>query len=215
MGADRPTVEHHFDFGSPNCYFAHRVIGAIERRTGARFVYVPILLGGVFKATNNQAPLIAFKDIANKLAYDRLEIRRFIARHRLERFRMNPFFPVNTLQVMRGVTALQGDPSFMPTIEALFGLMWEEGKKLDDPQVIVQSLSERGLDGAAFLARTQQPDVKAKLIANTERSVARGAFGAPTFFVGDEIYFGKDRLRDVEEAIVAAAPSPLAVAPTP
>ena len=214
MGAERPAVEHHFDFGSPNCYLAHRVIGAIEQRTGAKFVYVPILLGGVFKATNNQAPLAAFKDIANKLAYDRLEIRRFIARHRLERFRMNPFFPVNTLQLMRGATALEDDPSFMPTIEALFGLMWEEGKKLDDPQVLVQSLDERGLDGAAFLARAGRPEVKAKLIASTERSVARGTFGAPTFFVGDEIYFGKDRLRDVEEAIVAAAPMPPAIAPT-
>ena len=205
MGADKPRVEHHFDFGSPNCYFAHRVIGAIEQRTGATFTYVPILLGGVFKATNNQAPLIAFKDIANKLAYDRLEIRRFIARHRLDRFKMNPFFPVNTLQLMRGVTALQDDPSFMPAVEALFSLMWEEGRKMDDPDVIVQSLNERGLDGATFLARAQQPEVKARLMANTERSVARGAFGAPTFFVGDEIYFGKDRLRDVEEAIVAAS----------
>jgi len=205
MGADKPRVEHHFDFGSPNCYFAHRVIGAIEQRTGATFIYVPILLGGVFKATHNQPPLVAFKDIANKLAYDRLEIRRFIARHRLDRFRMNPFFPVNTLQLMRGVTALQDDPSFMPAVEALFSLMWEEEKKMDDPDVIVQSLNERGLDGATFLARAQQPEVKAKLMANTERSVARGAFGAPTFFVGDEIYFGKDRLRDVEEAIVAAS----------
>ncbi len=206
MGAGKPRVEHHFDFGSPNCYFAHRVIGAIEQRTGATFIYVPILLGGVFKATHNQPPLIAFKDIANKLAYDRLEIRRFITRHRLDRFKMNPFFPVNTLQLMRGVTALQDDPSFMPAVEALFSLMWEEGKKMDDPDVIVQSLSERGLDGATFLARAQQPEVKATLTANTERSVARGAFGAPTFFVGDEIYFGKDRLRDVEEAIVAASP---------
>lgn len=215
MDAERPSVEHHFDFGSPNCYFAHRVIGEIERRTGATFTYAPILLGGVFKATNNQAPLAAFKDIANKLAYERLEIRRFIARHRLDRFRMNPFFPVNTLQVMRGVTALHGDPSFMPAIEALFSLMWEEGRKLDDPEVIAHSLDERGLDGAAFVARAQLPEVKARLIANTERSVARGTFGAPTFFVGDDIYFGKDRLRDVEEAIGAATSSSLPTAPTP
>src|SRR5580704_10084 len=97
MAVEKPRVEHHFDFGSPNCYFAHRAIPAIERRTGATFVYVPVLLGGIFKATNNQAPLIAFKDIANKLAYDRLEIKRFIARHRLTKLRSNPHFPVNTL----------------------------------------------------------------------------------------------------------------------
>src|SRR5450432_910348 len=99
MSADKVRVEHHFDFGSPNSYFAHRAIPAIEERTGAKFVYVPVLLGGIFKATNNQAPLIAFKDIANKLAYDRLEIKRFIARHHLTRFEINPFFPVNTLQL--------------------------------------------------------------------------------------------------------------------
>ena len=201
----KPGVEHHFDFGSPNCYFAHRAIGAIEQRTGATFTYVPILLGGVFKATNNQPPLVAFKDIKNKLAYDRLEIKRFIARHRLEKFRINPHFPVNTLQVMRGVTALQHDASFMATVEAIFCLMWEDGEKMDDPEVIVQSLNERGLDGKTFLARAAEPEVKAALMANTERSVARGTFGAPTFFVGDAIYFGKDRLREVEEAIVAAS----------
>jgi 2-hydroxychromene-2-carboxylate isomerase len=204
MTNQRPRVEHHFDFGSPNCYFAHRVIPAIEQRTGATFVYVPILLGGVFKATNNQAPIVAFKDIANKLAYDRLEIRRFIARHRLGRFRMNPHFPVNTLQLMRGILALADDPGFMPTIEALFCLMWEEGAKLDDPDTLVRSLVARGLDGVRFLARAAEPEVKARLVAETERSVARGTFGAPTFFVGDEIFFGKDRLRDVEEAIVGA-----------
>jgi 2-hydroxychromene-2-carboxylate isomerase len=198
------TVEHHFDFGSPNCYFAHRAIPAIEQRTGATFAYVPILLGGVFKATHNQPPLVAFRDVANKLAYDRLEIKRFIARHRLEKFRVNPFFPVNTLQLMRGVVGLQDDPAFMPVIETLFCLMWEEGKKMDDAAVIVETLNARGFDGEAFLGRAQTPEVKAKLMANTERSVARGTFGAPTFFVGEEIYFGKDRLRDVEEAIVAA-----------
>jgi 2-hydroxychromene-2-carboxylate isomerase len=202
---EKLRVEHHFDFGSPNCYFAHRVIGAIEQRTGATFTYVPILLGGVFKATNNQAPLIAFKDIANKLAYDRLEIKRFVARHRLTKFKINPHFPVNTLQIMRGVVALEGDPSFMAIIEATFCLMWEDGRKMDDAEVIVRSLNERGLDGARFLARAAEPEVKARLMANTERSVARGTFGAPTFFVGDEIYFGKDRLRDVEEMIVAAS----------
>jgi 2-hydroxychromene-2-carboxylate isomerase len=202
---EKPQVEHHFDFGSPNCYFAHRVIGAIEQRTGATFTYVPILLGGVFKATNNQAPSLAFKDIANKLAYDRLEIERFIARHRLGKFRMNPHFPVNTLQLMRGVTALRGDPLFMTVVEAIFCLMWEEGRKMDDAEIVVQSLNERGIDGKAFLARAAEPPFKAELMANTERSVARGAFGAPTFFVGEDIYFGKDKLRDVEEALVEEA----------
>lgn len=205
MSVDKVRVEHHFDFGSPNCYFAHRAIPAIQERTGATFVYVPVLLGGIFKATNNQAPLIAFKDIANKLAYDRLEIKRFIARHCLNRFRMNPHFPVNTLQMMRGVTALQADPAFMTYVEALFASMWEEKRKMDDPAAIVAALGERGLDGQTFLAHAQEADVKARLMANTARTVERGAFGAPTFFVGDEIYFGKDKLREVEDAIVTSA----------
>ena len=205
MSAKDVKVEHHFDFGSPNCYFAHRAIPAIEERTGVKFTYFPMLLGGVFKATNNQAPLIAFKDIANKLAYDRLEIKRFIARHRLTHFKTNPFFPVNTLQLMRGVAGLEGDPAFPSYVEALFSLMWEEGKKMDDPETIVQSLDQRGLDGKGFLARAQEPEVKAKLMANTAQSVERGVFGAPTFFVGGEIYFGKDKLHEVEEAIVAAS----------
>jgi 2-hydroxychromene-2-carboxylate isomerase len=205
MSAKDVKVEHHFDFGSPNCYFAHRAIPAIEQRTGAKFAYVPMLLGGVFKATNNQAPLVAFKDIANKLAYDRLEIKRFIARHHLTRFKMNPFFPINTLQMMRGVVGLEGDPAFSSYVEALFALMWEEGQKMDDPDTIVARLDARGLDGKGFLARAQSPEVKAKLMANTAQSVERGAFGAPTFFVDGEIYFGKDKLHEVEEAIVTAS----------
>jgi 2-hydroxychromene-2-carboxylate isomerase len=205
MSAKDVKVEHHFDFGSPNCYFAHRAIPAIEDRTGAKFAYVPMLLGGVFKATNNQAPLVAFKDIANKLAYDRLEIKRFIARHHLTRFKMNPFFPINTLQMMRGVVGLEGDPAFSSYVEALFALMWEEGQKMDNPDTIVARLDARGLDGKGFLARAQSPEVKAKLMANTAQSVERGAFGAPTFFVDGEIYFGKDKLHEVEEAIVTAS----------
>jgi 2-hydroxychromene-2-carboxylate isomerase len=205
MSAKDVKVEHHFDFGSPNCYFAHRAIPAIEQRTGVKFAYVPMLLGGVFKATNNQAPLVAFKDIANKLAYDRLEIKRFIARHHLTRFKMNPFFPINTLQMMRGVVGLEGDPAFSSYVEALFALMWEEGQKMDNPDTIVARLDARGLDGKGFLARAQSPEVKAKLMANTAQSVERGAFGAPTFFVDGEIYFGKDKLHEVEEAIVTAS----------
>jgi 2-hydroxychromene-2-carboxylate isomerase len=196
-------VEFHFDFGSPNAYFAHRAIPAIEARTGAKFRDVPVLLGGVFKLTNNKSPIVQFAGIKNKLDYDRLEIQRFIAKHRLTQFHMNPNFPVNTLGIMRGAVAAEMDGVLMPYVEAMFRGMWEEGRKLDDPAVIVATLNETGLDGARLAARTQDQDVKDKLLANTEASVARGTFGAPTFFVGNEIYFGKDRLRDVEEAIAA------------
>jgi 2-hydroxychromene-2-carboxylate isomerase len=198
-----PKVEFHFDFGSPNAYFAHKVIPGIEQRTGAKLIYVPILLGGVFKLTNNQAPMVQFKGIKNKLEYQRLEFTRFIRTHGLARFKMNPHFPVNTVQVMRGAVAAEIDGQLARYVDAVFRNMWEEGLKMDDPAVITAALTQSGLDGARTLARIQDQAVKDRLLKNTEATVARGTFGAPTFFVGDQIFFGKDRLRDVEEEILA------------
>ena len=198
----KPRVEFHFDFGSPNAYLSHRVIPAIEARTGVKFVYVPVLLGGVFKATGNRSPSEAFAGIRNKPEYERLEVQRFLRRHGLTRYQRNPFFPVNTLRIMRGAVAAEMD-GFLPAyVEAVYHHMWEEPKKMDEPDVIRAALDASGLDGAAILARAEEPAVKARLIANTDASVARGGFGSPTFFVGEDIYFGKDRLRDVEEAIL-------------
>ena len=199
-----PKVEFHFDFGSPNAYFVHKLIPQVEQRTGAKFTYVPILLGGVFKLTNNQPPMVQFKGVKNKQEYQRLEIVRFIKKHGLSQFKMNPHFPVNTVQIMRGAVAAEMDGQFAKYVDAVFRHMWEDGKKMDDAEVIRAALDSSGLDGARVLARIQDQDVKDKLLKNTEASVARGTFGAPTFFVGDEIFFGKDRLRDVEEEIVAA-----------
>ena len=198
-----PSVEFHFDFGSPNAYLAHRVIPAIEGRTGAGFRYVPILLGGVFKATGNRSPVEAFGGIRNKLDYERLETERFIRQHGLTRFARNPFFPVNTLQLMRGAAAAEIDGDLPRYVEAVFHHMWEEPKKMDEAEVVRAALDASGLDAARFSERVQDPAVKARLIENTEASVARGTFGSPTFFVGGDIFFGKDRLRDVEDAILA------------
>jgi 2-hydroxychromene-2-carboxylate isomerase len=194
-------VEFHFDFGSPNAYLAHRVIPGIEARTRAKFRYVPVLLGGLFKATGNRSPAEAFGGIRNKPAYERLETERFLRRHRIEDFVRNPYFPVNTLQMMRGAVAAEIDGGLERYVDAMFHHMWEAPKKMDEPEVLRDALTASGLDASAIMARMQDPAVKAKLIANTEMSVARGTFGSPTFFVGDAIYFGKDRLRDVEEAI--------------
>lgn len=197
-------VEFHFDFGSPNAYLCHAVIPAIERRTGARFEYVPVLLGGVFKLTGNQPPMASLKGIRNKPEYQRLETQRFIARHGIERFRFNPHFPVNTLLVMRAAVAADRDGALMAYADAVFRAMWEEGRKMDEPAVARAALDEAGLDGAGLLARAQDQAVKDRLLANTEQSVARGTFGSPTFFVGQEMFFGKDRLREVEEEIARA-----------
>jgi len=195
------NVEFHFDFGSPNAYLAHLVVPQIGQRTGAKFEYVPILLGGVFKLTNNRSPMEKLAGIKNRLEYEQLEVRRFIRRHGITQFTWNPFFPVNTLLVMRGAVAAQREGAFERYVEAMFRYMWAEPKKMDDPEVVRAALTESGLDAAALLARTQEAEVKDRLLKNTEASVARGTFGSPTFFVGDEIFFGKDRLRDVEEEI--------------
>jgi len=196
-------AEFLFDFGSPNAFLAHRVIPHIEKRTGVKFVYVPVLLGGIFKATGNQSPMQAFGHIKNKLAYEQLETQRFIRNHGIAGFKFNPFFPVNTLNLMRMAVAAQNEGILPRYMDAVFHHMWIEPKKMDDPEVVKAALSQSGID-PALLERAQAAEVKAKLIANTEDAVARGAFGIPTFFVGPEIFFGKDRLRDVEEAINAA-----------
>lgn len=192
-------VTFYFDFGSPNAYLAHRVIPAIERRTGARFDYVPVLLGGVFKLTGNRSPAEAFGGIKNKLAYEARETQRFVARHGLSAYRMNPHFPVNTLKMMRGAMAAQRLGVFPAYVEACFAAMWERGLKMDDPAVIAEALTAAGLDAVAILALGEDPKVKRALIDNTEAAVDAGAFGSPTFIVDGELYFGKDRLRDVEE----------------
>jgi 2-hydroxychromene-2-carboxylate isomerase len=196
-------AEFLFDFGSPNAFLAHRVIPDIEKRTGVKFAYVPVLLGGIFKATGNQSPVQAFGHIKNKLAYEQLETQRFIRRHGISGFQFNPFFPVNTLNLMRMAVAAQNEGMLARYMDAIFHHMWLEPKKMDDPEIVKTALTQSGLD-PALLERAQAPDVKAALIANTENAVARGAFGIPTFFVDSEIFFGKDRLRDVEEAINAA-----------
>jgi 2-hydroxychromene-2-carboxylate isomerase len=196
-------VEFHFDFGSPNAYLAHLVIPEIERRTGAKFAYVPVLLGGVFKLTNNRSPAESLAGIKNKPEYQKLETERFIRRHGITAYRRNPFFPVNTLSVMRGAVATQRLGVFARYVDEIYRHMWAEPKKMDDPDVLRAALAESTIEIEPLLALTQTAEVKDELRTNTERSVARGTFGSPTFFVGDEIFFGKDRLRDVEEAILA------------
>lgn len=195
----------YFDFGSPNAYFAHRVIPGIEARTGRRFVYEPVLLGGLFKLTGNQSPIVAYAHIANKLAYEQLEIERFIARHGLTEFRMNPHFPINTLTLMRGAVAAEAEGLLRPYVEAMFHFMWEEPRKLDDPQVLAHTLAEAGLPAERLIERAQSQEIKDELVANTQAAYERGAFGVPSFIVGNELYFGKDRLRDVEEKLAAEA----------
>ena len=196
-------VEFLFDFGSPNAYLAELVLPGIEWRTGVKFEYVPVLLGGIFKGTGNMSPFDSLRGIKNKPEYQALETQRFIRRHNITKFRQNPFFPVNTLMLMRGAVAAQFEGVFEPYFRAAYHHMWEEPKKMDDPKVLREALISSGLDADRLIARSQDADVKSRLIELTQNAVDRGAFGSPTFFVGKEMFFGKDQLRDVEEEIVA------------
>jgi 2-hydroxychromene-2-carboxylate isomerase len=196
------SVEFHFDFGSPNAYLSHLMVPAIEGRTGVRFAYVPVLLGGVFKATGNVSPAVSLRGIKNKGEYAELETRRFLAQHGITNYTPNPFFPVNTLQIMRGAVAAQRLGCYARYVAEVYRHMWADPKKMDDPQVIEAALRESGLPADELLALAADPSVKQGLFDTTERSVARGTFGSPSFYVGDELFFGKDRLREVEEQIL-------------
>ncbi len=195
------TVDFIFDFGSPNAYLAYKVLPGVAARTGATLNLIPCLLGGLFKLTGNQAPMTAFGSVKGKLEYERLETQRFIDKHGLRDFRFNPHFPVNTLLIMRGLLAARRTNVRDAYLETVLKAMWEDGKKMDDAAVVAEVLSTAGLDAKAILDAIQDPGIKAELAANTNAAAARGAFGIPTFFVGDEMFFGKERLGQVEEEL--------------
>ncbi len=192
-------IDFHFDFGSPNAYLVHKVIPAVTARTGIEFNYVPVLLGGVFKATNNVSPAVSLAGIANKPDYARIETNRFCANHGIKPQVPNPHFPVNTLKMMRGAVFAQATSYFQPYIDAMYSAMWEQSLKMDEDDVIKAALETAGLPSEEIFAGMADPGVKQQLIDNTEISVSRGTFGSPTLFVGDEIFFGKDKLRDAIE----------------
>jgi 2-hydroxychromene-2-carboxylate isomerase len=194
--------EFMFDFGGPNSYLAHKVLPALSDRAGAEAVYVPILLGGLFKLTNNQAPMMRYAETPAKRDYELLEFNRFVRAHNLP-FRMNPHFPVNSMLIMRGCIAAQRLGCFMPYVEAMMAAMWEDGANTGDEAVVCDVLVRAGLDADAILLLCSDAEVKADLSTNTEKAAARGAFGVPTFFVGDEMFWGKERLGQVEAALAA------------
>ena len=194
-------VDFYFDFASPNAYLSHKVMQSIKERTGAEINYIPVLLGGIFKLNNNKHPMEQFFGVKNKNEYQNIEMQRFIERHDLHSFKMNPHFPVISLQIIRGAIAAENDGYLEDYIDKVLIHMWEEPKKMDDPEVIKAAFEESGFDANKLLEQMQDPEVKAKLIANTEAAVEKGVFGIPTFFVGDEMFFGKDKLWEVEELL--------------
>ena len=193
-------LEFLFDFGGPNSYLAHKSLPEICARTGAELVYVPILLGGLFKLTNNQAPMMRYAETPAKRNYEMLEFGRFVKAHALP-FKMNPRFPINSLYLMRGAVAAQQLGCFALYVDTVMAAMWEDGRDMGDAEIVRQVLDRAGLNSAALLALADDPDVKAELMANTEAAATRGAFGVPTFFVGEEMFWGKERLGQVEAAL--------------
>lgn len=189
-------LEFFFDFGSPTTYLAHTQMPALAKRTGAEIAYRPMLLGGVFKATGNQSP--AF--IAAKSKWMDGDLKAFAKRYGVP-YTRNPWFPVNTMMLMRGAIAMQKENRLASYADAIFHAMWVEPQNMNDPQVVGDVIAKAGFEPKALLAAIEEQSVKDALRANTEEAVSRGAFGAPTFFVGDSMFFGQDRLDFVEDAL--------------
>lgn len=199
------ALEFWFDFGSPNAYFAWKVLPEIEARHGVSFRRRPLLLGGVFKATGNQSPIFAFANIPAKMAYTGKEMIRFARHHGVKTFKMNPHFPVNTLLLMRGAMVAERDGELEAYMSAIMPAMWEDGLKMDDPPVVLEVLDNAGLDSAKYAEGTADSLIKQALVDATQEAVERGIFGIPTFFVGEEMFFGKDSLPAVEKELTLVA----------
>jgi len=189
-------LEFYFDYGSPNAYIAHMRLPEIVKRCGARLEYKIMLLGGVFQATGNVSPAA----LKFKAQYTRRDMMRFVNKYRIP-FQFNPHFPVNTLKLMRGAVAAEADGTFARYTDTVFRGMWAEGLNMGEDAVFAEVLSRAGLDAKHVFARIGEDSVKEKLKTYTQAAVARGVYGAPTFFVGDEMFFGQDRLEWVEEAL--------------
>jgi 2-hydroxychromene-2-carboxylate isomerase len=190
------TVEFYFDVGSPTTYLAHYRLLQLKDQYGCLIAYNPILLGGLFKATGNTSPAM----VPAKGRYMDIDMPRYAQMYGLPLV-MNPHFPINTLNLMRGAVALLTTEHFQTYINAVFDAMWVNGKNMGDVGTVVDVLTEAGLNASSILESTQSPEIKAALISNTEKAVERGLFGAPTMFVDNEMFFGQDRLHFVESAL--------------
>ena len=194
-------IEFYFDFGSPNSYLSHLIIPKIEQRQKVNFDYVPILLGGIFKLTGNKSPVESLIGIKNKGEYKEIETNRFLKKHKINNYKFNPDFPINTLALMRGATFAKGKSYYHCYINCIYQNMWSKPKKLDELSVFETVLKEYNLPSTEILHGIQNKETKETLINKTSEAVEKGVFGSPTFFVENEIFFGKDRLEEVEGEI--------------
>ena len=194
------NVDFIFDFASPNAYLCHKAIIQLEKNHDIKFNYVPCLLGGLMKLSNNQPPMIAFGEIPNKMKYEfDTAFNRFMREYQIDNFKMNEHFPVNTISLIRGAIVAQKNNFFDDYVEIVLSGMWESSLKLDSPESLHQLLTEHDCHADLVIEEIAKDETKAELIANTNNAVEKGAFGIPTFFVEDEMFFGKESLREIRD----------------
>jgi 2-hydroxychromene-2-carboxylate isomerase len=193
-------VDFIFDFASPNAYLCHKAIGSLEENYNIKFHYVPCLLGGIMKLSNNQPPMISLAEIPNKMKYEfEVAFNRFMREHEIDKFKMNEHFPVNTLSLVRGAIVAQKNNFFEPYIETVMTGMWEQSLKLDTPEMLHQLLTQNDCKADLVIEEIAKDEIKAELITNTNNAVEKGAFGIPTFFANGEMFYGKESLRELKE----------------
>ena len=195
------TLDFIFDFGSPNAYLVHKVLPKFRLVNNIRINYVPCLLGGIFKQTNNRSPMEAFANVLGKSDYENLELKRFIEKHKIKNYKPNPFFPVNTLLLMRGAIVAQQENWLINYVEAGFHHMWEDPKNMGDEEIFKNAMLSSGFNISDLVKKIQANEVKQQLITNTKRAVEKGVFGVPTFFLGNQMFFGKERLMQIESTL--------------
>jgi 2-hydroxychromene-2-carboxylate isomerase len=194
------NVNFIFDFASPNAYLCHKAIKNLEETHDIKFNYVPCLLGGIMKLSNNQPPMISLAEIPNKMKYEfDTAFNRFIKEHNIEKFKMNEHFPINTLLLIRGAIVAQKNYFFESYVETVMNGMWEQSLKLDSPEALHELLTKHNCKADFVIEEISKDEIKSELISNTNDAVEKGAFGIPTFFVKDEMFYGKESLRELKE----------------
>ena len=200
------TVEFILDLAAPNGYLAWYPLKDIAARTGASLRVTPVFLGGMHKLTGNSPPMMRDADVLGKVPYAALEFQRFLDRHGMDRFSMHPDLPFNSILVQRVLVAADGEAQRQALVDALQPAVWERNIDCGNVEAVAAVLAEAGFDAMTLLERTQDAEVKQKLADNTAHAVERGAFGIPTFFVGNEMWFGKERLDQLESYLSGGKP---------
>ena len=195
-------IEFYYDFGSPNAFLVHSIIEKIENKTGYKTKYIPVLLGGIFKLTNNIAPYIAYKNVKNKLEYQSIEFNRFVKKHAIK-FNHNIHFPLRTVELMRAAVFFEGRRDYKKFINTIFKHSWSEPKKLDDLKILQEVLENNNFSFSEIFKAINSQKIKNKLKENTNLAVEKGIFGTPSFIIKNQLFFGKDSICDLQDYLLS------------